>query len=70
MKPIITAFAQTTELPVKVMKHDVDTEPQIPAQLRIRSIPTMMLFRDSTPVGSLVGVQSEAHLESLIRNHL
>lgn len=48
----------------KVMKHNVDTDPQVPTQFRIMSIPTIILFKDGQPVEKFVGVQD---VESLVQ---
>ncbi len=46
------------------MKHNVDTDPQVPTQFRIMSIPTIILFKDGQPVEKFVGVQD---VESLVQ---
>jgi thioredoxin 1 len=53
-----------------VAKHDVDSDPQIPSQSRIMSIPTMILFKDGQPVEKWVGAQEVAILEAAIAKHL
>jgi thioredoxin 1 len=55
--PILEEIAQEMGEKVKVVKVNIDENPEIPAQYRIRSIPTLMLFNGgevmSTKVGSL-----------------
>lgn len=53
-----------------IAKHDVDSDPQIPSQSRIMSIPTMILFKDGQPVEKWVGAQEVATLEAAITKHL
>ena len=52
------------------MKHDVDAHPTIPTQFRIMSIPTIIVFKDGSPVEKFVGVQDTATLEAAIAKHL
>ena len=53
-----------------IMKHDVDAHPTIPTQFRIMSIPTIIVFKDGSPVEKFVGVQDTATLEAAIAKHL
>ncbi|MBL9193152.1 MAG: thioredoxin [Opitutaceae bacterium] len=49
-----------------VVKVDVDAEPELAADLHIRSIPTLVLFRDGRVVDTLVGLRPKADLLSHI----
>ena len=42
---------------VRVGKVDIDKAPAIAAQFRVQSIPTLVLFKDGSPVETMVGVQ-------------
>lgn len=42
---------------VRIGKVDIDQEPGVAAQFRVQSIPTLILFKDGSPVETLVGVQ-------------
>jgi len=46
MLPRLTELASKFEGKAKIMKHNVDTEPQTPTNLRVMAIPTMILFKD------------------------
>ena len=54
MLPRLEELAKKTEGKAIIMKHNVDDEPQIPSEFRIMSIPTMILFKDGTPVEKFV----------------
>ncbi len=64
MLPRLEELASKMEGKAKVMKHNVDTDPQVPTQFRIMSIPTIILFKDGQPVEKFVGVQD---VESLVQ---
>lgn len=51
--------------PVRVLDLRVDESPELTAQLHIRSIPTLVAFRDGTEVARLVGARPRAAIESL-----
>ena len=40
---------------VKIVKINIDENPQTPQQYRIRSIPTLMVFKGGQPVATKVG---------------
>jgi len=50
----------------KVAKVNVDVAPQVAAKFGIRSIPTLIVFKDGKAVQQFVGVQSESQLVAAI----
>ena len=69
MLPRLEELASKTEGKATIMKHNVDTDPQVPTQFRIMSIPTIIVFKDGQPVEKFVGVQDVATLEAAIAKH-
>ena len=57
--PILDSVARTLAGRAKVVKVDTDAEQQLASQFQIRSIPTVMLFRDGKLASQFVGVQPE-----------
>ena len=51
---------------VKLVKVDVDKNPQIAAQLRVQSIPTVYAFVDGKPVDGFQGAVPESQIKSFI----
>ncbi len=54
----------------KIMKMNVDENPQVPQKFRIMSIPTMIVFKDGKPVEQMVGVKGVADLEETLKKYL
>lgn len=54
---------------VKIVKMDVDSNQAIPAQFGIRSIPTLILFKNGQQVDQIMGNQPKENLVSLITKH-
>ena len=67
LAPTIDALARDYAGRVLVAKLDVDANPATAGRFDVRSIPTMLLFRDGRLVDRLVGVQSRAAIEAKLR---
>lgn len=62
--PIIEELAKDNEgKPVKVVKINIDENPDAPSQYGVMSIPTVMIFKGGRPVDQMVGVQDKAVLQ-------
>ena len=64
--PLVDNLAVKHAGKLKVVKMDVDGSPQVPAKFFIRSIPTLILFKDGAVVDQLVGAVSAAKLEQFV----
>ncbi|MBR3293197.1 MAG: thioredoxin [Oscillospiraceae bacterium] len=51
---------------IKVGKINVDDEPELAAQFRIASIPTLIVIRDGKIVNQAVGVRPKAMINAMI----
>jgi thioredoxin len=51
------------ELPVAVARVNIDEEPGLASRYDVLSIPTVILFSDGEPRGSVIGVRPRAHFE-------
>lgn len=63
--PIVEELAEeNADKPVKVVKINIDENPNAPQQYGVLSIPTLIFFKDGKPVDQMVGVQNKATLQS------
>jgi thioredoxin len=68
--PTIDALARDYAGRVLVGKLDIDANPTVARQFDVRSIPTLLLFREGKLVDRLVGVQPRAAIEARLRELL
>ena len=57
--PVIEQLAAEFDGRAKIVKMDVDSNPQVPMQYGIRSIPTLLYFKDGQVVDQVVGAASK-----------
>jgi thioredoxin 1 len=68
--PILEQIASEYEDKLKVVKINIDENPQTPPKFNIRSIPTLLLFNHGSVAAQQVGAVSKAQLESFLSQHL
>ena len=68
--PILDVVAEDYKDRLRVVKLNLDENPQTPAKYNIRSIPTLLLFKNGTVDAQQVGAVSKAQLESFLGEHL
>jgi thioredoxin 1 len=64
--PHIDAIAGAYAGRLRVGKCDVDSSAELAARLDVRSMPTLMLFKDGKLVGQIVGAVPRTKIEGLI----
>ena len=70
MAPALDQVAQEMAGKVKVVKIDVDQNPEITQRFRIQAMPTLMLFKDGKVIGQIVGAVPRAKIEALVAKAL
>jgi len=70
MAPAFAAAAQTLEPQIRLAKVDTEQEQELAAQFGIRSIPTLILFRDGREVVRQAGALGEADIIRWVQAHL
>ncbi len=68
--PVVEEIAQQYEGKVKVVKLNTDENPQIASQYGIRSIPTLMVFKDGEKKEMVVGAVPKTTLSNTLEKHL
>jgi thioredoxin 1 len=68
--PHLEALDQELGDRLRIVKVNVDENQAIAGSLGIRSIPTLVVFKDGQPVQGAVGALSKAELRELVDPHL
>lgn len=68
--PVIEKLAEKFNGKATIGKFNVDEEKSIPARYGVRSIPTIMLFKNGKAVKQFVGLQNEEALTRVINDHI
>jgi len=68
LAPVLHEVAGRLDGQAKVIKIDVDRNPELSAQLQIQSVPTLMVFKDGQALWRQSGLMSAAQLEAVVRS--
>lgn len=68
--PVVEELASQYEGKLKVGKVDVDAQQQLAAEFGIRSIPTLLLFKDGKMAEQIVGAVPKKQLEDKVQKIL
>lgn len=68
--PVVAQLAEEYEGKLKVGKLDVDANQQTAMRFNVRSIPSVLFFKDGKHVDTVVGAVPKAHLVEKIEEHL
>lgn len=68
--PVVEEIADQYEGKVKVVKVNTDENPQIASNYGIRSIPTLMIFKDGQRVDMVVGAVPKTTLSNTLEKYL
>jgi len=68
--PIVESLAEDYVGKVKVAKLNVDENPQVSRRFNIRSIPTLLLFKDGELKETAIGLRPKPQLEQLLDRYV
>lgn len=64
--PIMEEFASEYDGKVKITKLDVDNNPNVAVKYGIRSIPTVLLFKDGKIIEQIIGAYPKSYFQDKI----
>ena len=67
--PVVAELADEYDGQVEVRKVDVDENASLASRFGVRSIPTLILFKDGEPAETIVGAVGKSALKELIERH-
>jgi putative thioredoxin len=65
--PILEKIVRAANGAVRMVKLNIDENPEIAQQMRIQSIPAVFAFKDGRPVDGFVGAQPESQVRAFIQ---
>lgn len=68
--PILDELAAEFGDKVKIVKMNIDENQATPTQFGVRSIPTLLLFKNGQVVGTQVGALPKTQLASFVSQHI
>lgn len=68
--PVVSELADQFEGKAKIAKLNVDEQKLTASKYGVRSIPTLIIFKNGEPVDRLVGLKSKANLAKAIEKQL
>lgn len=70
LMPLLAKIAESYQGELLLAKINCDVEQQVVAQFGIRSLPTVVLFKDGQPVDGFAGAQPESAIRALLEPHV
>ena len=67
--PILAELATEYEGKVRVTKLDVDANIKTGSRFNVRSIPTLLFFKEGKVVDQIIGAVPKKHIESKLQQH-
>ena len=68
--PILKELAIELGNRIRVLKIDIDKNPEIALRYHIQSVPTLMLFRNGAILWRQAGVTDKSHLYNVLKPHI
>lgn len=70
LMPVLDKLAGEFEGQMILAKVNCDQEQQLAMQFGIKSLPTVMVFKDGQPIDGFAGVQPESEIRAMLQKHL
>ncbi len=69
LAPILAQIAVERAGKLRIVKVNADENQRTAARFGVRSLPTMLLFKDGQPVAQLVGAMPKGRIEAVLDQH-
>lgn len=69
LTPIVESVSEDFKERLKIVKINIDNNPDVAAKYGIRGIPTLLLFKEGSNVGTHIGMIGKGELENFINEH-
>ncbi len=66
LKPILTQIVEKTEGKVRLGFLDIEHNPRLAEQLRVTSVPKVLIFKDGEEVAEMLGLRSSKEYQETI----
>ncbi len=70
LDPVVNQLAQDWDGKVKVVKLDVDYNPNLAMDYQVMGVPTLMMFKNGAPVERVTGYQPKDRLSKKFSGHI
>ncbi|AYG10067.1 thioredoxin [Pseudomonas fluorescens] len=70
LMPLLAQIAESYQGELLLAKVDCETEQDVVARFGIRSLPTVVLFKDGQPVDGFAGAKPESEIRALLEPHV
>jgi thioredoxin 1 len=70
LTPALEALSHELGEKIKIVKMDIDANPESPAQYNVRSIPTLILFKKGEIASTIVGAHPKPKLIAWIEDNI
>jgi thioredoxin-like negative regulator of GroEL len=70
MESLLAHLARKERTRLRVMRVDVDQQPELAERFAVRDVPTLVLVKDKRVVGRIEGRASAPKIESMLEPHL
>ena len=70
LSKILEEIAEEMKDQIVIAKHNIDDHPNQPSRYGVRSIPTMILFKNGELAGTKVGVTTKSNILDFIKKNI
>ena len=70
LSPLLEEISDEMKDQIVIGKHNIDEQPNMPTKYGVRSIPTMLLFKDGELKATKVGATTKSNIVSWIKENI